>query len=128
MGWGELSEPGFFIGLPGRHYWRSYIAIGDEGVIASATMMQHFQATQLGFAGTEEAARGRGAHMALLRRRIVDALATWLVPVFDQSRYGRSGNRPRSCSRTRTRTRTSWKTTGSTMATSTTTTTSSSAK
>ncbi|HEY5815731.1 MAG TPA: hypothetical protein VIS95_05265 [Solirubrobacterales bacterium] len=78
----EWTGLGFFIGLPGRRDWRSYMAIDDEGAIASATMMRHHEVAQLGFAGTEEAARGRGAHLALLRRRIVDAFTGGAREIF----------------------------------------------
>ena len=67
----------FLIGLPGRRDWRSYIAVdakNEEG-IGAATMMLHYEVAQLGFAATYESKRGMGAHLALLRRRIVDALA-----------------------------------------------------
>ena len=71
-----LFEHGFFVGLPGRRDWRSYIALDEEEcAIGAATMMLHYQVAQLGFAATHEASRGKGAHMALLRRRILDALA-----------------------------------------------------
>jgi hypothetical protein len=69
---------GFYYGLPVHRYWRCYIAVdakNEEG-IGAATMRLHYEAVaQLGFAATYESARGKGAHMALLRRRIVDALA-----------------------------------------------------
>jgi len=67
----------FFIGLPGRRDWRSYVAVDaakNEG-IGAATMMLHHEGAQLGFAATYESARGKGGHMALLRRRILDGLA-----------------------------------------------------
>jgi hypothetical protein len=65
----------FFIGLPARRDWRSYIAADEDGWLGAATMMLHYEGAQLGFAGTYESVRGKGAHMALLRRRIVDGLA-----------------------------------------------------
>ncbi len=37
--------------------------------------MTHYEAAQLGFAATYEEDRRRGAHMALLHRRILDATA-----------------------------------------------------
>ena len=67
----------FLDGLPGRRDWRSYVSVDakkNEG-IGAATMMLHHQVAQLGFASTYESARGKGGHMALLRRQIVDALA-----------------------------------------------------
>ena len=75
-GYGMWTGHGFFIGLPGRRSWRSYIAVDEnEEGIGAATMMLHHGIAQLGFAATRESARGKGAHLALLRRRIVDALA-----------------------------------------------------
>jgi hypothetical protein len=69
----QLMGQNFFDNLPGRPTWRSYVAIDDdERPIASATMMGHFEVTQLGFAATKERDRGRGAHTALLHRRIAD--------------------------------------------------------
>jgi hypothetical protein len=72
----ELTGHSFFAGLPGRRDWRCYIAVDqDEGGIGAATMMLHHGIAQLGFASTRERDRGKGAHLALLRRCIVDALA-----------------------------------------------------
>lgn len=74
----------FLAGLPGRRDWRSYIAVdakNEEG-IGAAAMMLHYQVAQLGFAGTYESKRGMGAHMALLHRRIVDALAAGSRQIF----------------------------------------------
>jgi hypothetical protein len=74
---------GFIFGLPGRRDWRSYIAIDEsQGPIGAATMMMHYEAPQLGFAGTVEEGRGRGAHMALLHRRIEDARAVGAGQLF----------------------------------------------
>ncbi len=75
---------GFVDGLPGRRDWRSYIAIDaekDEG-IGAATMMLHHRVAQMGFVSTCESARGKGGHLALLRRRIVDALAAGARELF----------------------------------------------
>ncbi len=65
-----------FDSLPGHEPWRSYVAIdeNDLGVGAAMTML-HYEVAQLGFAVTNASARGRGVHMALLRRRILDAVA-----------------------------------------------------
>jgi hypothetical protein len=69
----DLRGQGFFDNLPGRPSWRSYVALDErERPIASATMMGHFEVTQLGFAATREEDRGKGAHTALLHRRIAD--------------------------------------------------------
>jgi hypothetical protein len=74
MGWGGR---GFLAGLPGRRDWRSYVAVDaarDQG-IGAATMMLHHQVAQPGFASIYESDRGKGGHLALLRRQIIDALA-----------------------------------------------------
>jgi hypothetical protein len=72
----EWPSHTFFDGLPGRRRWRSYAAIGaDELGIGAATMMLHYGVAQFGFAATREEDRGKGGHMALLRRRILDAAA-----------------------------------------------------
>ncbi len=72
----EWTGEGFIVGLPGRRDWRTYIASDSEGPFAAAAMMMHYDAPQLGFAGTVEECRGRGAHMALLHRQLEDARAT----------------------------------------------------
>ena len=61
--------------LPGRDYWRCYRALGEDGgCLAAAAMMIGWEAAaHLGFAATAEEARGRGAHLALLHRAILDA-------------------------------------------------------
>lgn len=67
---------GFFIGLPVRRDWRCYIAVDEnEDGIGAAAMMLHHGIAQLGFAATPEPHRGKGAHLALVRRCVVDALA-----------------------------------------------------
>lgn len=66
----------FFDSLPGRDPWRSYVAIDENDLgIGAAIMMLHYEVAQLGFAVANASARGRGVHLALLRRRIVDAVA-----------------------------------------------------
>lgn len=78
----------FLAGLPVHRDWRCYLAIEDGAAIASATTMLHYEAAQLAFAATGELARGRGAHMALLHRRIDDALtvgADQLFAITDES-------------------------------------------
>ena len=80
-----LSFPatGFFDGLPGRRPWRCYVAIdeNEEGAGAAA-MMVHPEAVQLAFATTKGTCRNRGVHMALLRRRILDAADRRPRPIF----------------------------------------------
>jgi hypothetical protein len=84
-GFSEYFAEGFDLGfpedhvfdcLPGRRPWRCYVAVDEheEGAGAALTAM-HFQVAQLAFAATKATARGRGVHMALLRRRILDAAA-----------------------------------------------------
>ncbi len=73
----DWKADSFFCGLPGRRAWRCYTAFeeSEEGA-GAATMMMHYDGmVQLGFAATEARVRGRGIHLALLRRRIVDAIA-----------------------------------------------------
>jgi hypothetical protein len=74
----------FIVGLPGRRGWRCYVSVDarkDEG-IGAAAMMLHHQVAQLGFASTHRSARGKGSHTALLRRQIIDALATGVREFF----------------------------------------------
>ncbi len=78
----ELTAEGFTIGLPGQRYWRTYIASDEEGPFAAAATMMHHETPQLAFAGTDEQCRGRGAHLALLRRRIEDARAAGARQLF----------------------------------------------
>jgi len=64
-----------FDGLPGREPWRSYVAIDENDLgVGAAIMMLHYEVAQLGFSVTNLSARGRGVHIALLRRRILDAI------------------------------------------------------
>jgi GNAT superfamily N-acetyltransferase len=74
----DLSFPAdhVFDCLPGRRPWRCYVAVDEEEEGAGAAiMLMHFQIAQLVFSVTRASARGRGIHMALLRRRILDAAA-----------------------------------------------------
>jgi hypothetical protein len=70
------TAQGFFGGLPELASWRCYVAIdSDERPIGCASMMLHeCDYAQLGFAAVDEEDRRRGAHMALLRQRILDAV------------------------------------------------------
>ena len=84
-GFGDYFEEGFglefpanclFEGLPGRRGWRCYVAVDErEYGAGAATMLLHPDVAQLGFATAKASARGRGVHMTLLRRRILDAAA-----------------------------------------------------
>jgi hypothetical protein len=65
-----------FDSLPGRRPWRGYVAIGENDLgVGAAMMLMHYEVAQLGFAVANVGARGKGVHMALLRRRILDAVA-----------------------------------------------------
>ncbi len=78
----EWTGNGFIIGLPGRPDWRTYIATDENGPIGAAAMLMHYDVPQLAFAGAFEDCRGRGAHTALLHRRIEDARATGASELF----------------------------------------------
>lgn len=73
----SLSADSFFDCLPGREMWRCYVALDErDHPIGAATMVRNdLKVAQLGFAATVEAARGKGAHLAMLRRCILDAQA-----------------------------------------------------
>lgn len=64
----------FFAGLPGRDGWRCYAALVDGEAQACAAMHIHAGLAEFGPAATLEPARGRGCQMALLHRRILDAI------------------------------------------------------
>jgi hypothetical protein len=80
----EWTGHGFFIALPGRPGWRSYLALDSESgfSLGAATMMMHHQIAQLGFAASYEAERGRGVHRALIRRRVADAIEAGVESIF----------------------------------------------
>jgi len=80
---GFSTADSFLVGLPAHRDWRCYLAIDENGVaIASAAMMWHYEAAQLAFAATGDLVRGKGAHLALLHRRISDALAAGADQLF----------------------------------------------
>jgi len=64
----------FFAELPGRESWRCYGARVDGEIQACAAMHVHDDLAEFGPAATLEPARGRGCQMALLHRRILDAI------------------------------------------------------
>jgi GNAT superfamily N-acetyltransferase len=75
-----------FDGLPRRHLWRCYVALDENEVgVGSAVMMLDDDIAQLGFAATEGPARGKGCHLALLRRRIRDAAAAGCHALFAET-------------------------------------------
>lgn len=72
--------------LPGREGWGCFAAIDQREIgIGTATMLVRNRVAQLGFAATRESARGQGAHLALLRRRIVEAAHAGCHAVFADS-------------------------------------------
>lgn len=64
-----------FASLPGRPSWRCYVAKLDGNAQAAGAMFLDADVAELGIGATLEPARGRGAQLALLHRRIVDAAA-----------------------------------------------------
>jgi hypothetical protein len=65
----------FFAGRPGLPGWRCYLASVDGEPGACAAMLIDGELAELGTVATLEPARGRGAELALLGRRIEDAAA-----------------------------------------------------
>lgn len=72
----------FFADLPGRTDWRCYVACVDGEPQASAGMLIHEGIAEFGLAATLEPARGRGCQLALLHRRIADAIAAGCHTLF----------------------------------------------
>ncbi len=64
----------FFADLPGLDGWRCYAARVDGEAQACAAMHVHQGVAEFGIAATLEPARGRGCQLALLHRRILDAI------------------------------------------------------
>ncbi len=64
----------FFADLPGRDGWHCYVARIDAEAQACAAMHVHDGIAEFGIAATLEPARGRGCQLALLHRRIRDAV------------------------------------------------------
>ncbi len=64
----------FFARLPGRGGWRCYVARVEGEPQACAAMHVHEGIAEFGIAATLEPARGRGCQLALLHRRILDAI------------------------------------------------------
>lgn len=73
-----------FFSLPQADGWRCYTAaLGpDEGVVATGSMLIDDGIAQFGPGTTLERARGRGCHLALLRRRLLDAAAAGCSTIF----------------------------------------------
>lgn len=72
----------FFADLPGREGWRCYVACVDGEPQASAGMLVHEGIAEFGLAATLEPARGHGCQLALLHRRIADAIAAGCHTLF----------------------------------------------
>jgi hypothetical protein len=64
----------FFAELPGLEGWRCYGVRIDGEIQACAAMHLHGRLAEFGPAATLEPARGRGCQLALLHRRILDAI------------------------------------------------------
>ena len=64
-----------FAGLPGRRGWRCYVARVDGEIGACGAMMIEDEVAVFGPSATLEPARRRGCQLALLQRRIGDAIA-----------------------------------------------------
>jgi len=79
-----LTAGTLFYSLPQAKGWRCYTAALDldEGVVAAASMLVADGVAQLLPGTTAEHARGRGCHVALLRRRLIDAHALGCHTVF----------------------------------------------
>lgn len=65
----------FFADLPGRPGWHCYVAFVDGEPAACAAILVHERIAEFGIAATLEPARGRGCQLALLHRRITDAVS-----------------------------------------------------
>jgi hypothetical protein len=73
-----------FFSLPQEDGWRCYTAAltEEDGIVATGAMLIHGGVAQLGPGTTLERGRGRGCHLALLRRRLLDAAAAGCSTVF----------------------------------------------
>jgi len=83
----------FFAGLPGLDGWRCYAARVDGEAQACAAMHIHRGVAEFGIAATLEPARGRGCQLALLHRRILDAIEAGCHTLFVETGE-RIPNRP----------------------------------
>jgi hypothetical protein len=61
--------------LVGRRGWRAYGALDGGALVAGAMLRVDGRDAWLGLAGTIASHRGRGAHRALIARRVADAIA-----------------------------------------------------
>lgn len=79
----------FFAGLPGREGWRCYVAMVDGEAQGCGAMLIDDGVAAFGIGATLEPARRRGCQLALLHRRIVDAIASGCRTLFVET--GRGG-------------------------------------
>lgn len=78
-----VTAGSLFFSLPQEESWRCYTAaVGDEPVAATGSMLILDGVAQLGPGMTLEHARGCGLNTALLRRRLVDAIAAGCHTIF----------------------------------------------
>jgi GNAT superfamily N-acetyltransferase len=68
--------------LPRRAHWRCYSVELEDDIVAYGSMLICDGVAVLGLDATEEHARRRGCHQALLRRRIIDAYEAGCETVF----------------------------------------------
>jgi hypothetical protein len=72
----------FFAHLPGLEGWRCYAGRVDGETQSCAAMHVHAGIAEFGIAATLEPARGRGCQIALLHRRILDAIEAGCQTLF----------------------------------------------
>jgi GNAT superfamily N-acetyltransferase len=77
----------------GRPRWRHYLAFEDEQPVAAGALFVSGAVAWLGFAATLPRHRGRGAHAALLARRIRDAAGLGCELVVTEA-YAETPKRP----------------------------------
>jgi hypothetical protein len=85
----------FWADLPGREGWRCYLARVDGEPAACGAMVFEGGIAELGIGATLEHARRRGCQLALLRRRIADAVEAGCRMLFVETGE-RSEKRPAS--------------------------------
>jgi hypothetical protein len=94
-----LTAGTLFYSLPQAEGWRCYTAALDldEGVVATASMLVADGVAQLGPGTTADHARGHGLHLALLRRRLIDAHALGCHTVFVELGEAETGPMAAAC-------------------------------
>lgn len=94
-----ITAAALFFSLHRKRPWRCYTAaLGpEEPIVATGAMLVEDGVAQLGPGTTLPLARGRGCHLALLRRRVLDAVAagchTLFVDLCMADRAGQAGIR-----------------------------------